>query len=89
MNLDKDLLNELRVMHWVQKPESMAKPEKKLAIILHPQTIDFLKAKTGVKKADAEEAMQEIWKKEIDQLVYKLYELTPKEIKIVEEFGKW
>ena len=27
--------------------------------------------------------------KEIDQLVYKLYELTPEEIKIVEEFGKW
>lgn len=26
--------------------------------------------------------------KEIDQLVYKLYELTPEEIKIVEEFGK-
>jgi len=26
--------------------------------------------------------------KEIDQLVYKLYDLTPKEIKIVEEFDK-
>lgn len=26
--------------------------------------------------------------KEIDQLVYKLYELTSEEIKIVEEFGK-
>ncbi|MBI2140152.1 hypothetical protein HYU14_04455 [Candidatus Woesearchaeota archaeon] len=26
--------------------------------------------------------------KEIDILVYKLYELTPEEIKIVEEFGK-
>ena len=26
--------------------------------------------------------------KEIDLLVYKLYELTPEEIKIVEEFGK-
>ena len=25
--------------------------------------------------------------KEIDQLVYKLYELTPEEIKIVEEFN--
>ena len=25
--------------------------------------------------------------KEIDQLVYKLYELTPEEIKIVEDFG--
>jgi len=26
-------------------------------------------------------------KKEIEQLAYKLYELTPEEIKIVEEFG--
>lgn len=25
---------------------------------------------------------------EIDQLVYKLYDLTPEEIKVVEEFGK-
>jgi hypothetical protein len=33
------------------------------------------------------EKVQEI-EKEIDQMVYKLYELTPEEIKIVEEFGK-
>jgi hypothetical protein len=30
----------------------------------------------------------EALEKEIDKLVYKLYELTPEEIKIVEDFGK-
>jgi len=29
-----------------------------------------------------------MWEKQIDQIVYKLYALTPEEIKIVEQNGK-
>ncbi len=45
--------------------------------------VDRRKAKRADPSADTS-----AWEREIDQLVYRLYGLTPEEIKIVEESGK-
>jgi hypothetical protein len=34
------------------------------------------------------QAMVKAYEKRIDKIVYELYELTPKEIKVIEDFGK-
>ena len=60
---------------------------QKSFIQLVDQILFITKDDDYLKNPDKQAKVKKL-EKEIDQLVYKLYELTPDEIKIVEEFGK-
>ena len=61
--------------------------DQKIIVKLFEQILTPAKSNKYVSNEDTQSKIKRI-EKEIDQLVYKLYELTPEEIKIVEGFGK-
>ena len=61
--------------------------EMKPFIQLVDQILSITKDDDYLDNSDKQSKVKRL-EKEIDQLVYKLYELTPEEIKIVEEFNK-
>jgi len=54
---------------------------------MNRQILSITKADDYLDNPDKKAKVKRL-EREIDQLVYKLYELTTEEIKIVEEFGK-
>ncbi len=64
--------------------KQISRLEQELFINLVDQTLKITKSKNYLDNQDKQEKVKKL-EEEIDQLVYKLYELTPKEIKIVEE----
>jgi hypothetical protein len=61
--------------------------QQKTVIEIVDKILSITETKDYTKNAD-KQAMVKAYEKKIDKLVYDLYELTPEEIKIVEEFGK-
>jgi len=61
--------------------------KQKLFINLVDQILSITKDKDYLENQEKQNKVKEI-EKEIDKMVYELYELTPKEIKVVENFNK-
>ena len=76
-------INQLKNIPLPQKNNLNQKP----FIHLVDQILSLTKDSDYLDNPDKKAKVKRL-EKEIDQLVYKLYELTPEEIKIVEEFGK-
>jgi len=86
----------IRTMHFINyyvsqipipKAVIVNSDKQKPFIKLVDQILSITKSKDYLDNPDKQARVKRL-EKEIDQLVYKLYDLTPKEIKIVEEFNE-
>ena len=76
INFTKEMINNFPI-------PKISQNESKILILLVDQIIKITKSKDYLQNLEKQTKVQE-YEKQIDQLVYKLYNLTPKEIKIVE-----
>lgn len=84
----KTVFSEIQARTVMQLPIKQISPEQQKPFIqLVDQILSITKDADYLKNPDKQAKVQKL-EKEIDKLVYDLYELTPEEIKIVEEFNE-